>query len=441
MSALAQFLRWEGLEITGSDRLGDNQAGSELQRILTKDGCRVFPQDGSGITDSTDLVVVSTAVEPDNPDLCEAEKRNILVLHRSEVLATIAENKKTIAVAGTSGKSTVTAMIFDLLDACGMHPSVITGAPLNRLTRKGTIGNAWKGESDLLIIEADESDGSLVRYHPWMTVFLNVSKDHKPVDETIELFQRIGAQSELRIVNKDDPRLNSLPCDRGFSLTGTASFSASRIENKGSYYEFSLGETDFRVNLPGLHNVSNMVAALCVCDYLDCGADCLQKAVQGYAGIRRRFTVLKTARGIPVIDDYAHNPEKIRAAIEAARGMGSRLIALFQPHGFGPTRFMKNELIEMFSVSIHKDDILMLLPIYYAGGTAAKDISSEDIAEEVSRRGVHAQVIARHEASQMVSRLVRPGDCVLSMGARDPGLEAFALDIARDIDADRENQP
>ena len=220
MSALAQYCAWDGMAVSGSDRLLDSPDVKDTQDRLATAGCSLLPQDGSG-AGTTDAVVVSTAIEDSNPDIAAARKRAIPVLHRSDVLAAIVATKKTIAVAGTSGKSTVAAMIWEFLQGCAKDASLITGAGLVRLEEQGLIGNAYKGSSDLLVIEADESDGTCVKYKPYLSVFLNVSKDHKPVAETLGLFATLAGQSDIVITNADDRQLDIIKPSRTFGATGT----------------------------------------------------------------------------------------------------------------------------------------------------------------------------------------------------------------------------
>ena len=179
MSALAQYLRFQGITVSGSDRLLGSEDTASIRQSLEGLGCTIVRQDGSGICADTDVICVSTAIEESNPDIAAARTRGLPIIHRSDLLAAIIASERTIAVAGTSGKSTVTAMIFEFLTACGKSPSLISGAPLLRLERQGLIGNAYSGGSDLLVVEADESDGTLVKYSPEIAVILNISKDHK----------------------------------------------------------------------------------------------------------------------------------------------------------------------------------------------------------------------------------------------------------------------
>jgi UDP-N-acetylmuramate--alanine ligase len=430
MSAIAQYLAWEGGTITGSDRiaLADEMKGTREK--LEACGCLLFPQDGSGITLATEALVVSTAIEGDNPDIAVARRRGIPMLHRSDVLAAIVASRRTIAVCGTSGKSTVTALIFEILRACGLSPSVITGAGLIRLTEEGFLGNAFRGDSDLLVIEADESDGTLVKYRPEKAVFLNLSKDHQSVPQTLELFKQLAGQTPLVIKNGDDPELHSLPAARRFGLLDDADCRPEAVAAVTPAVRFTLQGTNFEFPLPGCHNLSNALAALCVCLSQGCRLETMAEPMRAFRGIQRRFAVSRTRKGITVIDDYAHNPDKIRAALLTARDFGERILAVFQPHGYGPTRFLKDELVETFARFIRDTDEIYFLPIYYAGGTVKKDISSEDLAGGVRQSGRTSHTPQDRQGLIADLRLrAKPGDVVLLMGARDPSLSLLSREI------------
>ena len=229
MSALAQYAIWQGVKVTGSDRLLESEDTIAVRSALVKIGCSLFPQDGSGIDASTEAVCISTAIENSNPDIATALSMHIPLIHRSDLLASIIESRKTIAVAGTSGKSTVTAMIFEFLSSCGKEPSLISGASLLRLKKEGLIGNAYCGGSEFLVVEADESDGSLVKYSPFISVFLNVSKDHKTVSEVIELFRQLASRSTHTIGNADDPNLSGIDAEIKFGIEKSADWNPDHI--------------------------------------------------------------------------------------------------------------------------------------------------------------------------------------------------------------------
>ncbi len=438
MSALAQYLRFQGISISGSDRFHTSENTASIRLSLEGLGCAIVPQDGSGIGTDTDVVCVSTAIEETNPDIAAARSRGIPIVHRSDLLAAIMATKKTIAVAGTSGKSTVTAMIFEFLTACGKSPSLISGAGLRRLEKEGLVGNAWSGGSDLLVVEADESDGTLVKYCAEAAVILNASKDHKPVDEIKNLFETLALKSSWTASNAEDPVLLSLPATVRFGKNGSSSWRPEHEELLPTSVKLFRGGTEYHLPLPGDHNLENLRAALCVCEYFGCEGSTLADAVRKYEGVARRFCVTMTKENVLVIDDFAHNPAKIAAAVRASRGLSERIIAIYQPHGFGPTRFLKDEYIATFRTAFRRDDSLYLLPIYYAGGTAQKNISSKDIINGIGPAAFHAQAI--NDRDELLTRLkadARSGDCVLLMGARDPSLPTLVKKIVATFGGER----
>jgi len=430
MSALAQYLRFQGISVSGSDRFHASEDTAALRGSLEGLGCSIVLQDGSGVGADTDVVCISTAIEDANPDIAAAKRRGIPVIHRSDLLSAIMNTKKTIAVAGTSGKSTVTAMIFEFLTACGKSPSLISGAGLRRLEKQGLIGNAFNGGSDLLVVEADESDGTIVKYSPAASVILNVSKDHKSADEITGLFETLASRSAWTASNADDPILASLPATVRFGRNGSSAWHPDREELLPTSVRLVRSNTEYLLPLPGEHNLENLRAALCVCEHFDCDREALAEAVKNYEGVARRFFVTKTRRNVHVVDDFAHNPAKIAAVVRASRGLSDRIIAIYQPHGFGPTRFLKQDYITTFKTVFQQQDSLYLLPIYYAGGTAQKDISSEDIIQGLGPVAFHAQAVKdRDELLTLVQADARSGDCVLLMGARDPSLAALAKNL------------
>lgn len=435
MSALAQYLCFHGFIVSGSDRLLLSEDTVSLRQSLERVGCLIVNQDGSGISTDTDVVCVSTAIEESNPDISAAHARNIPVIHRSDLLAAIISSKRTIAIAGTSGKSTVTSMIFEFLTACGKSPSLISGASLRRLENEGMIGNAFRGSSDLLVVEADESDGTIVKYHTDVAVVLNVSKDHRSVEEIKEFFSTLISKAKWAVTNSDDSILASLPASERFGRNLLASWRPDQEELLPMSVKLFRNGIEYHLPLPGLHNLENLRAALCVCERFGCEGGDLASAVQNFQGVARRFCITETKQNVYVIDDFAHNPAKIRAAVTAARGISEHVVSVYQPHGFGPTRFLRDEYITTFRAIFKEGDFLYLLPIYYAGGTAQKDICSEDIIAGLCDVSFKAEAVI--DRDQLLARLannVRPGDCVLVMGARDPSLPALVKRIIEIFD-------
>lgn len=434
MSAIAQYLKWNSIHISGSDRLINNNSTRHIQNSLDSIGCRIYKQDGSGISPDTEALVISTAIEESNPDYIKAGSLNIPVFHRSDVLAAIINTKKTIAVAGTSGKSTVAALVFHLLSYCGKKPSLISGGNLNELVEKGFIGNAYSDTSDLLVIEADESDGSLIKYKPYISIFLNLSKDHKPIAETLQLFQSLAKQSSNVFTNYDDKSLGSIQPSKTFGLDKNADFPPDAIESDKMSVTIFKNGIKYLFPFPGRYNIYNLLAGLCIGKFLGCKDTALSKASVTYKGIQRRFNRIEATKGVTVIDDYAHNPEKIHAMLETVQNMSPVVFVIFQPHGFAPTKFLLQEYIEVFNNKLRENDILYLLPIYYAGGTVNKEISSIDIAKGLKNcKGTIVTPEKRNDIIPLIASSAKPGDIVISMGARDPSLPAFAERIAQAI--------
>jgi UDP-N-acetylmuramate--alanine ligase len=429
MSALAQIHAMDGSPATGSDRLFDQGGNQVLKAKLEALGIRLFAQDGGAITEETGLAVLSTAIEGDNPEVAAAKRLGVPLMHRSELLAQHVAGLRTIAVTGTSGKSTVAAMIFEILEAAGRSPSIITGGNLIALQKRGFFGNAFRGKSGLLVIEADESDGSLLNYKPAVGVFLNLTKDHKEVPVMREILRKFRDNVRTALVNADDPNLSGFGGDSTFGVkNGKVQAEITGLAAGGS--RFRVGGEEFVLPLPGRHNVENAVAAVAAAVNEGVSLVGCRRALACYQGVARRFQSLGQVRGVEVVDDFAHNPAKVAAALAAAQLRAQRILAVYQPHGFAPTRLLKDELIEAFASALRPEDRLWLPDIYYVGGTTSQDISSRDVVEPLLRLGKKAfHVPRRADIAAEVAAQAKAGDLVLVMGARDPSLSDFAHDI------------
>jgi UDP-N-acetylmuramate--alanine ligase len=399
----------------------------------------VLPQDGTGLGPGCAALVVSTAVEEQVPDVAAARRLGIPVIHRSEVLARFVSERRTVAVSGTSGKSTVTAMTFEILRGAGRDPSVITGGELRLLERQGLWGNAWAGRSDLLVVEADESDGSLVRYAPAVGVILNLQRDHKEMDEVAAMFAVLRARAREALVVGEDANLAPLAGGAFvFGFGPGAQVRGEGVELGAAGSRFRVDDVEFRLPVPGRHNVANALAAIAACRTLDVPLADMTDALARFEGVGRRFQHVGVAGGVEVVDDFAHNADKIRATLATARLRGRRVLAVYQPHGYGPTRFLRREFVDTFSSELRPDDRLWMLEVFYAGGTAQRDFSAADIVGEIAARGTHAEFApSRAVLVDRVTAEARPGDIVLVMGARDPSL----TDLARTIVGALEGAP
>ena len=350
MSAIAQYLAETGKQVAGSDRYFSPGVLNDTKEKLELLGINCFLQNGEGISQSTDLVVVSTAVEDTVPDVQKAIALNIPIIKRSELLAFVAESKKTIAVGGTSGKSTTSAMLFDILQYAGLNPSIISGAGLVSIMKEGRIGNAKAGKGEWLVIEADESDGSIVQYKPEMGVLLNIDKDHKEMDALMEIFREFKKNTrEHFIVNLAQAAARELSQDTAWDFSTDpaypAGYQATDFDQQGLAINFKINKTEFTLHTVGRHNMENALAASAVANQLGVNLPVCAEALTSYEGIYRRHQVLGKKQGVWLIDDYAHNPIKCAVSIQACQGIAPKVIAWFQPHGYGPTRFLRKDFV------------------------------------------------------------------------------------------------
>jgi len=434
MSALAQYLQGIGKKVAGSDRLFAAGVQNEVQDKLTEAGIHCFSQDGTSLTSAYDVVIVSTAIEDTVIEVQQAKQLGIPILHRAALLSLIASSKKTIAIAGTSGKSTTSAMLFDILYRAGYEPSIISGAGLVRIIEEGKIGNAVAGKGEWLVIEADESDGSIVQYHPHIGVLLNIDKDHDETEKLVSLFTTFKNNCEYFVVNRTHPLAATLSVDARKDFTvgkqENIGYCADAFFQKGMTISFSVNGQSVCLQQIGQHNMENALAAMAVAHQVGVPLSVAAAALSGYKGIYRRHQIWGQKKGVWLIDDYAHNPVKCAAAIRACQPVASKVVAWFQPHGYKPTRFLRSDFVSEFAASLRPGDEIWMSEIYYAGGAAVKDISAADLIEDLQKLGVAAFFVADRTQLITAIRSHLSEDCVLLlMGARDPSLETFAREV------------
>lgn len=446
MSAIAQYLKAAGHHVVGSDRQFISGEHNETRVALEAEGIICYAQGAGGVSIDIDCVVVSTAIEDSVPEVQQAKALSKRIIKRSELLAEIVTTKKTIAVGGTSGKSTTTAMLYEILYTAGLKPSVIGGAGLTRLIKEGKIGNAAYGEGEWLIIEADESDGSIVQYHPEIGLLLNVDKDHQEMDKLMELFEIFKSHSKTFITNLTYPLSASLSSGSPFDFSCKEKLTVdsnqltvnrqpltvnritpSSFHQLGAKISFQVNGQQFEINSPGRHNMENAMAAIAVASAIGVDLATCSQALKHYEGIYRRHQVFGTKNGVTLVDDFAHNPVKCARSMEACQPFADKLIAWFQPHGYGPTRFLRNDFVEELSKAVRPGDEIWMSEIYYAGGTAVKDISAEDLINDLKARGVNAFFVAdRNHLLEAMRPHITSSTTLLLMGARDPSLGDFA---------------
>ncbi|GJQ57996.1 MAG: UDP-N-acetylmuramate--L-alanine ligase [Candidatus Scalindua sp.] len=438
MSALAQIIRAQGHRVSGSDRSNDNGLTPEIFRKLELHDIKLYPQDGSGISHITDIVVISSAIEEDNRDQKRALEMGIRIVKRSELLSGLFNQNRGIAVGGSNGKTSVCGMIGWILSASGYDPTVVGGGYLKNYIET-SLGNARFGNSDCVVIEADESDGSLVTYKPKVSVITDISKDHQTVDELKKLFCKFADNTSEVIVIHEKCAHFIKTCEKGKKIItygegNNADIRAYNLSCNPVGSRFEVDGKKFEIHVPGLYNVLNALASIAVAQNEGIPDDEIDKALRVFKGIKRRMDFVGQKNGVKIIDDYAHNPKKIQMAINAARLYNERLIIIFQPHGYAPTKFLRDDFISTFETTLLPTDILYMPEIFYAGGTADKTISSKDIIDDLKDRGFDAFYFRKRE--QIIGDIQKkasPGNTVLVMGARDDSLTNFCHSLLSEL--------
>ncbi len=439
MSGLAQITCAQGNFVSGSDRNFDQQRDKEIFTFLQSRGIKLFPQDGTGIGAEIDEVIISGAIEDNNLDLIKAREFNLPVITRAELLARLCNSARGIAVAGTSGKSTITAMAAKVMDEACLDPTVINGAIISEYKSPGRLGNVKIGSSHFMLIETDESDGSLVKFYPEIGILANISKDHKPLPDLIKIFSMFieNIKNEV-ILNVECPFSRDLSARISpervltFGFTSESDIRAEEVTLTASGSTFKVQETFFSLPVPGKHNVANALAAIALGIKLKIPLGTIRQALKMFRGVERRLSLIGETGGIKVFDDFSHNAAKIAAALETLKLMGSSLIVIYQPHGFGSTKLIREELIGTFNLALRKTDSVILLDIFYVGGTAEKSISSAELVREIYIPQTE-NLKDREQVIDHVTERAQPGDVVVVMGARDNSLTSLAQKILRSL--------
>jgi UDP-N-acetylmuramate--alanine ligase len=433
MNPLAQLLRARGHEVQGSDRAFDQGRAEAVAGRLRAAGIRLVPHDGSGVGAGLDRFVYSTAVEADTPEMRAARALGLPMVSRPALLAElVAAGRPGVAVAGTSGKSTVTGMVAWLLREAGRGATVLGGAALVGDGSGGCFVAGGAGEP--VVAEACESDGTLAGYQAGVGLIHNISRDHGEVDALRAQFAAFAARCARLLVNAACREAAAIGGAHGALPYGEAPEADARLEVERVGPERARGRLRTRGRAlaldlphPGRHNLENAAAAALIALELGLDPAVVERALARFPGVARRFEVVgTTADGVRVVDDYAHNGAKLRAALTTAQAGAPRVLALFQPHGYGPARFLRPELAGLLPALLRPQDRFCYLEVFYAGGTVARDVSGRMLADDLPP-GLGCGYAADHAAAcRWVAAEVRPGDTVLLMGARDPDLPRLA---------------
>lgn len=444
MLPLANIVRDAGASVAGSDRALDQGRLGPKFKWLQSLGIDLFPQDGSGLVGGDQILIASAAIEDSVPDIAKAKALGCARMTRAELLADLFNAApRSVAVGGTSGKSTVTGMIGWILTDAGRDPTIMNGAVMkNFVADDAPFASARVGQGGVFVSEVDESDGSIALFTPEVAVLNNVSLDHKSLEELRQLFGDFARKAKVCVWNADDAETVALVAPMAladaisFGFSADANFRAIDITDLplgSSFTLHAMGEA-YPVTLivPGRHNIANALAAIAASVALGVSVAQAVRSVESFGGLARRFDIVGTANDITVIDDFGHNPDKIAATLATLKAFPGRIIAFFQPHGYGPIRVMGAELADVFADMLGADDHLLLCEPVYFGGTVDKSIGSQSITDAVTAAGRNAEYIpSREDCGERIVELARPGDRIVIMGARDDTLSGFALDVLK----------
>jgi UDP-N-acetylmuramate--alanine ligase len=442
MLPLAAIVRSSGAEVSGSDRSLDAGRLASKFDYLKRLGIALYPQDGSGLSKGVTLVT-SAAVEETIPDVIRARELGLDHLSRPQLLAELLNAaRESVAVGGTSGKSTVTGMIGWILHAMGRNPTVMNGAVMkNFVSPDAPFASALVGDPSLFVSEVDESDGSIALYRPTVAVLGNVSLDHHSMDELRSLFGAFAARAGKAVVNLDDPETRAMagilrdPVGFGFDSPGATLIGRNLVlePDRLTFTVEADGQAhDVALALPGRHNAMNALAALAAVHALGLPLDQAAASLGGFAGLRRRLETVGTAGGVTVIDDFAHNPDKIAATLATLTARPGRLLLMFQPHGFGPLAKMGEELARTFVEGLGEHDRLYLPDPVYQGGTVDRSRGSDWLAARIGAIAEH--VPDRAAIGERLLAEAEAGDTIAILGARDDTLSEFAEALVRNLE-------
>ena len=489
MSALAQCLKWNGFHVSGSDRAVKFSENEQLYKTLSRLEIKLYDQDGSYIKEYVpDYIVYSTAIEEDNPDFIVSS--NIPRLHRTELLVKLFEeneDKTSIAVTGTCGKTTVSSLLADTFAKLDLDPFAIVGGFVNSFISEKNLGNFRYGSGDWMIFESDESDKSLLRFYPDYSILLNVGTDHYSKEELIIVFEKFllntkkGAVIEKELCRLLNPKAYEHLKVVLFSTDGNIDSNEnmwyfdnytvnSRVsspllpskedvpENNGISVDFRKGNIckHFTMPVPGRYNAGNFLAAYALYELLGLGntsggactsstcqtnrtlnvnEDEFLASMSTFKGVHRRFEYVGITSGkTDVYCDFAHNVNKIESAVKCAKELTEgRVFAIFQPHGYKPLRFMREELFPAIENSLDVDDRFILMPVYYSGGTCIADPKVEDVIKKCSLMSKEPEKFmtfsSRCFAEEYLKTEIQPGDVILVMGARDNTLPIWSKEL------------
>ncbi len=438
MLPLAMIVAARGSAVAGSDRSRDQGHSQGKFGWIETHGITLFPQDGSGPRPGH-ILIASAAVEDSVPDVAAAKALGLPRMTRADLNAALFNAAdQAIGVGGTSGKSTVTGMIGWILDRAGRNPTVMNGAVMRNFAHADLpFVSALVGDDAMYVSEIDESDGSIALYRPDVAVVTNISLDHKSLAELRALFGDFVAKARIAVINADDPESAALfngDNNVRFGFGKGAALRGSDFEAFADGCRFKvhfLATThDVRLRMPGRHNAMNALAAIAAARAVQISVADSVAALADFTGLARRYEVLGQSDGVTVIDDFAHNPDKVAATLAAVAELPSRALLFFQPHGYGPLRQMGKELARSFAAGMRPQDRLFVCDPVYFGGTVDRSVGSEALVADIVAGGgdaVHMSTRANCGAAMLDT--AKSGDRIIILGARDDTLTEFGLEL------------
>ena len=440
ISPLEQIMLKKGYTVYGSDRGFDEGKDADRRQALESVGLKIIPQDGSGITPDIECVYASAALNEENPDIKAARKFNIPVKSRSDLLEEIFHTyAKGIAVGGTAGKTTTTAMIGYILDVLGQKPTMINGGMLCNYTDNSGLANYLYNNGEVCVIEADESDGSIRKYHPYIGLVNNISHDHTSIEKLVEYFSVFASHvTHALVVNYDCPRARKLQSPaRIFTysiLDSQADLYANNIKAVEDGIEYSIEGRQFRLNLIGKFNVSNALAAISACMMLGLDKFAAAQALEGFSGVKVRLEKIGSKNGITIYNDFAHNPSKIEASLAALKDHPGRIIAMYQPHTPFSAVNTGDEVADAVAKVLAPEDIMLMQEIYELTPQDV-GVSSANIINRIKQNGHNNALFLPHkdDTRKFIRENAKTGDRIVIMGAHDNSLADFSRELLNEI--------
>ena len=440
ISPLEQIMALKGYTVYGSDNSFDVGKDLDRKKALEEVGINIMPQNGSVITDDLDFLCISAAINESNPDIKAALDKKIPIKKRSDLLQELfSQYKYGFAVGGTAGKTTTTAMIGYVLDVLDKKPCMVNGGALCNFSNRKGIPNYIYNESEICVIEADESDGSIQKYHSFVGIINNISHDHTSMEKLFEYFQTFASHSENLIVNLDCPnasQINHINRKTFSTKNPQADFFVSDIQNIDDGIKYTFKGKIFKLNLIGTFNISNALATIAACSLLNIDPFETAKALEGFKGIKVRLEKIGSTKGITVYNDFAHNPSKIEASLSALKNYPGRIIAMYQPHTPFSAVNTGDEVAEAVARILDPEDIMIMQEIYELTPQDV-GISSANIINRIKENG-HKQAIFlphKEDTRSFVLNNARKGDRIVIMGAHDNSLADFSRELLSAINS------